>query len=596
MSAGTMPARLVSSNPNTSQELTGGLKWYFGFFFLSGFCSLVYELIWLRLAMAQFGVTTPMISIVLSSFMGGLGIGSWAGGRLIRKFASRLSVPALRLYGVTELLIGCSAVVVPLEFLLGRYALEHLGASFSLSSAGYYLAAGIWVACTLVPWCACMGATIPLAMAALRSERPSDSQQSFSFLYLANVLGAVAGTVMQLLLVELWGFNRTLQCGMLMNVVICAAAFGISKGRPRVETVREQPRERAMLPPSWREMLCHSTLWLLFATGLTSMGMEVVWTRQFTIYVGTLVYSFATILGVYLAATFIGSMIYRWQRGRYTQQETFIWLLLCLAALLPLLTADPRLRVALWLRLPLGIAGFSGLLGFLTPKLVDRFSKGDPDLAGIAYAVNVAGCILGPLLAGFVLLPNTDERYSLSILALPWVWTGIVFALRRREGVAPELGLRWGYRAAAVTGVLAIVVALSAGTQSYVERVPGALVRRDSTATVLAIGQGMHKALVVNGVTMTSLTPLTKVMSAAPLALLDHAPHSALVICFGMGSTHRSMLSWGIDSTAVDLVPVSQRSSRTFMRMARNSCARRDLISLSMTAADSWSAQKRSTT
>ena len=63
----------------------GGLGWYFGFFFLSGFCSLLYELIWLRLAMAQFGVTTPMVSIVLSSFMAGLGIGSWGAGRFIRK-------------------------------------------------------------------------------------------------------------------------------------------------------------------------------------------------------------------------------------------------------------------------------------------------------------------------------------------------------------------------------------------------------------------------------------------------------------------------------------------------------------------------------
>jgi hypothetical protein len=40
-----------------------------------------------------------------------------------------------------------------------------------------------------------------------------------------------------------------------------------------------------------------------------------------------------------------------------------------------------------------------------------------------------------------------------------------------------------------------------------------------------------------------------------PLAFLDHPPQNALVICFGMGTTHRSMLSWGIDSTVVDLVP-----------------------------------------
>jgi spermidine synthase len=51
------------------------------------------------------------------------------------------------------------------------------------------------------------------------------------------------------------------------------------------------------------------------------------------------------------------------------------------------------------------------------------------------------------------------------------------------------------------------------------------------------------------------LTPITKLMAALPLAFLDHSPKNALVVCFGMGTTHRSMLSWGIDSTAVELVP-----------------------------------------
>ena len=56
------------------------------------------------------------------------------------------------------------------------------------------------------------------------------------------------------------------------------------------------------------------------------------------------------------------------------------------------------------LRVLLGVAPFAGVIGFLTPMLVDRWSGGDPDRAGRAYAVNVVGCILGPLLAGFLLL------------------------------------------------------------------------------------------------------------------------------------------------------------------------------------------------
>ena len=560
-----MPAMEVASRKSSvdtpdQPTASSGQRWYFCFFLVSGFCSILYELIWLRLAMAQFGVTTPMVSIVLSSFMGGLGVGSLAAGRLLRKYAYRLTIPPLHLYAATEIFIGCSAVIVPLELLAGRYLLEHLGQTLSLSSAGYYVAAGIWLAATLVPWCACMGATIPLGMFAIRSGKNMESRRSFSFLYLANVLGAVAGSLIPLLLIEEFGFTATLQIGMMLNLAICAAAMRLaSKQAPAANAnangddnnLEEQRDARGISPTPWRHMLSNGTLWLLFATGLTSMGLEVVWTRLYTIFVGTFVYSFATILGVYLAATFIGSTVYRIWSRRHPTESPLVWLFVWLAAITPLLTADMRVGIPAWLRVPLGIAAFSGLLGFLTPRLVDRFSEGDPDRAGFGYAVNVAGCILGPLIAGFLLLPHLDERYSLTALALPWLLVGVPFAFVQMQGSTKRLAAR----AIVAAAILLASFALVLRTRSYVQGIAGGQVRRDSTATVIAAGQGMDKRLYVNGISMTILTPITKMMSAMPLAFLDRPPQNALVICFGMGTTHRSMLSWGIDSTVVDLVP-----------------------------------------
>ena len=535
-------------------------SWYFVFFFISGFCSILYELIWLRLAMAQFGVTTAMVSIVLSTFMAGLGTGSWLAGRLVRKWAQRLTSRPLRLYAIAELLIGGSAVVVPWELRTGRFVLEHMGGSLSLSSSGYYVAAGCWLACTLIPWCACMGATIPLGMFAIRSDKRIESRRSFSFFYVANVFGAVVGALIPLLLVEAFGFTGTLRFGMWLNVAICVAAFALAStlkpqamGNRTDEDERDAARKTTL---TLRQMFGDSTLWLLFATGLTSMGMEVVWTRQYTPYVGTFVYSFATILAVYLAATFIGSSVYRlWSRRQVSRQSiegSSVWLFVWLAALIPLLSADLRLGILPWLRVPLGIAAFSALLGFLTPRLVDRFSEGDPNRAGVGYAVNVAGCILGPLVAGFVLLPYLDERYAVATLALPWLLVGVSFSLFRQPGSAKRFTAS---RAIAFSAILLASFGLIFKTQSYVLQAPKAQVRRDSTATVIATGQGMQKRLLVNGVSMTGLTPITKFMASMPMAFLDHPPQNALVICFGMGTTHRSMLSWGIDSTAIDLVP-----------------------------------------
>ena len=121
------------------------MSWFFVFFCVSGFCSILYEIIWLRLAMAAFGVTSALVSIVLSVFMAGLGAGAWGAGYLIRVGGDSIRRSALRFYALTELLIGVSAILVPYQLSYGRSLLEHLGFS---SSLGYYLSSGIWVALT----------------------------------------------------------------------------------------------------------------------------------------------------------------------------------------------------------------------------------------------------------------------------------------------------------------------------------------------------------------------------------------------------------------------------------------------------------------
>jgi len=125
-----------------------------------------------------------------------------------------------------ELLIGVSALAVPRELAFGRAFLERLDAGHPLSLSLYYILAGLWIGITLVPWCACMGATFPFAMAAIRERGSAASPRSFSYLYLANVLGAVAGAALPLLLIERRGFQGTLHVGAVLN--LCLAAKVVS--------------------------------------------------------------------------------------------------------------------------------------------------------------------------------------------------------------------------------------------------------------------------------------------------------------------------------------------------------------------------------
>ena len=518
------------------------LAWFFLFFLVSGFCSVLYEIVWLRLSMAQFGVTSALVAIVLSMFMAGLGLGSWLSGRLIRRHESSLNFSALRLYAAIELLIGCSALLVPLQLEAARGLLQQISVS---SSGSYHLLSGFAVAITVVPWCGLMGATIPVAMWALRQLSSTRCDRSFSFLYLANVCGAVLGAILPLFLIELYGFRGTLKIGALLNAMLAVAASVLAQssavnqnGAARVSVVIE-PARRSYLP-----------LLLLFATGLTSMGMEVVWIREFTPYLNTVVYAFGAILGVYLISTFAGSQAYRWWSRKYDQENRLVWAALGLLAVLPIVAANPHFLMARTMRLALGIMPFSTLLGFLTPMLVDRWSSGDPDRAGTAYAFNILGCILGPLLAGFILLPLTSERWVLFMLALPWLCIGFSSGSSGRLRL-PRADV-WS-ASAGLASILAAAICFSGTT--FEDQFSSSQILRDNTATIIATGTGMDKRLLVNGVGITGLSPVTKVMAHLPMAFLGHPAHNSLVICFGMGTTYRSLLSWGVPATAVELVP-----------------------------------------
>jgi spermidine synthase len=525
-------------------------RWFFLFFLISGFCSLVYEVIWLRLGMAKFGVTTPMVSIVLSVFMAGLGLGSWGGGKFMRRFDGSPASTPLRLYGLLELIIGVSGFAAPAMIDAGYRLLRDTGRGFDWASPVYYLASGAWVAVALLPWCTCMGATFPFAMAAIRRMHGEDSEHSFSYLYLANVLGAILGTLIPaFVLIELLGFRGTLHVASALNFILAVIVFLVSMGAvsaPAATAASATERRTPRVAPANGGYM----LWLLFATGLCSMAMEVVWIREFTVYLGNVVYAFAAILAMYLGATFTGSYIYRSRvQSKDAGRGGVAWVMLGLIALLPLLFADPRFPLPQMqytlagfgygaLRAGLGVTLFSGMVGFLTPMLVDRWSGGDPDLAGKAYAVNVVGSILGPLVAGFAVLPWAGERWGLCVVTLP------LFAIGFRMNRKPLFA-----------ACVALSILLAAFTKDYGTKFPHRVELRDYAATVIATGEDMDKRILVNGTGMTVLTPITKVMAHLPLSMLGRPPGNVLVICFGMGTTFRSVMSWGIRTTAVELIP-----------------------------------------
>jgi spermidine synthase len=521
----------------------GHSRAFFLFFMVSGFCGLLDEVVWTRLAMAHFGATTAVVSVVLSVFMAGLALGSWIAGSPLLLTRIRSGRGLVRAYALVELGIGTGALAVPWLFDRARTLLLGLGAA---NSARYHLASALLMIAAMLPWATLMGSTYALAMSALGATVSSDDRRVFSLLYLANVLGAALGVLTSaLVLIELLGFRTTLVSAAALNALVAALAwrhsthmgFTVAPARPASRRVALSFAEPALLV-------------VLFASGFVSMALELVWTRLFSRYLGTFVYSFASVLAVYLSATFLGSRKYRRSAdlGLPLHAERW-WALLGLCAILPLGTADPRLWLGhdgFWAApiALLGIVPFCASLGYLTPLLVDRYGGGDPGRASRAYAVNVLGCIPGPLCAGYVLLPYFGERGAITLIAVIPLVIGWWATLQERR-VRPLF-----------VANVALTLAISASFRSYAASIPNAIVSHDHVATVVAYtDQSGHKMLLVNGVGITHQTTITKMMAHLPAAHLARPPVSALVICFGMGTTFRSLLSWNVPTTAIDLVP-----------------------------------------
>ena len=519
----------------------------FFLFFVSAFCGLLYQIVWLRISFISFGVIYPIVSVVISVFMLGLSLGSWTGGKWISYLKKKTNFSAIIFYGFAEIIIGLGAFVVPDLFAIGKTLLLPLG---EINSSQYLFLSALILGISILPFCFAMGVTYPFMMAFVK-ESKWDEQASFSYLYLANGVGAMFGTIITaVFLIEKLGFSNTLTFGAFGNFSL--ALICIIKGfynKTSLELGRTTPPSKILAMENWLLNKKSRTYLILFITGLTSLAMEVTWIRGFTPVLGTTVYAFAGVLATYLLSMILGS---QWYRRDLNKKKTISSLKLIgacfLFAFFPILLSDPHTDPTVT-NLLLSILPLCVALGYLTPKLIDQFSQGNPHKAGRAYAINIIGGILGPLFASYFLIPIFGIKLTLVLLATPY---GFLFFYSMYSNEVSKL-FKW---VIGIAGTFATIVSLFFITtlEFPMDMGKGSLVLRDSTATVVAFGEGMDKELLVNGVGIARLTPIVKMMAHLPLSIRKNKPESALIIALGMGTTLRSAASWGIDVKCVELV------------------------------------------
>lgn len=146
-------------------------------FFVSGWSAILYELVWQRTLFAVVGINIEAVTLIVTEFMLGLGIGSLVGGWLSR----RVRGAALYWFAALELGIAAfGAVSLPLLRTVGGWALQAPPVVMPMTT----------FALLAVPTLA-MGATLPL-LVNYRVGRSGNVGYSVSSLYFVNTLGAAA--------------------------------------------------------------------------------------------------------------------------------------------------------------------------------------------------------------------------------------------------------------------------------------------------------------------------------------------------------------------------------------------------------------------
>lgn len=185
--------------------------WMLVVFLLSGFAALVYQVVWQRSLFTIFGVNIESVTLVVTVFMLGLGLGSLAGGALSKRGAGTL----LLWFSAIELGIGAFGVIS--LNLFQRVGDATLGASALLTSVATF---GL-----LLPPTIMMGSTLPLLVtfAVLRSGNVG---RSVGLLYFVNTLGsAVAALVTVLVLMRTLGQQGSVFAAAALNLSVGAVAF-----------------------------------------------------------------------------------------------------------------------------------------------------------------------------------------------------------------------------------------------------------------------------------------------------------------------------------------------------------------------------------
>jgi predicted membrane-bound spermidine synthase len=391
---------------------------YYVLFFLSGFPALLYQIVWQRTLFTLFGVNIESVTIVVTVFMLGLGLGSLAGGALSARAGTRLLVA----FGVIELSIGAFGAASLWIF----HVVASLTAGISLMTTGV-AAFGLLLVPTLL-----MGSTLPL-LSEHFVRRTGNVGESVGLLYGVNTLGSAAACLAAAYFVMRWlGESGTVRLAVCFNLFVGISALVLQRGPAAVEKAHATRAERQQTIPLWLGLV------LAGVTGFIALAYEIVWYRTYSWAAGGTAMCFAKLLGCYLLGIAGAAGTVRWacrrKLGNDVERTMAVGSEVVLIGAIAAFLVGPALAV--WMTFiysisPLPVLISAALLGAAFPLLshaaIDPASQVGKGVS-LLYLSNIIGSALGSFLIGFIVLDHWSTRATSLLLLGLGLAVSLVFA------------------------------------------------------------------------------------------------------------------------------------------------------------------------
>jgi len=267
-------------------------------FFFSGFSSLLYQVVWQRMLTTYYGVGSVSITLIVSVYMLGLGLGALIGGFLAEWIKEKI-----KLYFFVEFLLG----------VFGLTSIPFLDALGHATAGANYIVALVCMFLFLCIPTILMGTTLPL-LTKIYNSFIKNFLTSVSVLYFINTLGAACGALVASYgIISFLGLDAGIYAAAALNFVLAFVIFLMRfLTQPDLRSTGIL-REEVTIP----HKLGRAAYLLVFITGFLAIGYEIVWFRVIGVLVKESAYAFSTVLSVYLIGIAIGSMgIERFLGGR----------------------------------------------------------------------------------------------------------------------------------------------------------------------------------------------------------------------------------------------------------------------------------------